>query len=376
MRKKQNAFTLLELLIAISISSFVALAMIQMIQNVQRVMTRSRKTLVVNRSICLMFNQIERDLTTAFIPTIAKKEKKEEEKGEKEGKEGEEEEKDDKKKKKDEKTSEKKDKKKGDKKDETLFFISEINEEADDLKLEDKKYKPLKQVSFVNSNPFQIWGQKRTRLVRVQYELILNKKKRKEGIELYDLYRKETLDLKNVKFKEKEEDAFQSKKKKAQENYNEIRSHLIATDIKGIYAEYSMPKPPPEEKKGEDKDKKKKKVEKPVFAGDSDEEQMIQSADWGEKDETKNVVPEKVTLHVALMTKQEKRGEPKPVIAEKVYSCVIPIISYPTRKKKDDKKKEAKPQAKPQKKDDEKKDEKTEDKEQQGTQPPRRGQNG
>jgi len=332
LNRPADGFTLMELLIAISISSFVALAMISMLQNVQKIITRSRRSLVVNKYICLIFNQIERDFNTALIPTIAKEEKVDK-KGEK--KDGEKKQPDNKTEEEEKKSKQKdknksKDKKDGKEKDGEqegpLFFVSEIDEEIEEIKIGEKKYKPLKRVSFVNTNPLQIWGQNRTRFVRVLYELVKNKEKSKKGEIIYDLYRKETLDLKNEKFKEQEEETFKSPSRKTKgEDMQEIRSHIIATDVKGIYIEYVMHKPKPEDEKEKEGKKQKSKA---VFDLEPGEDEYLYSATWGDKDETKNIVPQQIELHVILLTK--KTGQTPPTerqFEERTYSCIIPIMS-------------------------------------------------
>ena len=72
---KRTAFTLLELLIAIALASFIMLGMFKLYQGVVRYTQNVRNMMSVNRKVCLLFNQLERDLTSAYIPTLSKKEK-------------------------------------------------------------------------------------------------------------------------------------------------------------------------------------------------------------------------------------------------------------------------------------------------------------
>ena len=74
-RLKHSGFTLLELLIAISISTFIIVGMMQALRNVHKMIARSRITLQTDKAVTLFFNQIERDFNTALIPIIAKLEK-------------------------------------------------------------------------------------------------------------------------------------------------------------------------------------------------------------------------------------------------------------------------------------------------------------
>ena len=162
----------MELLIAMSISGFIILGMTQGSRNIQKILVNTRIKLQMNKSVCLAFNQIERDFNTAFIPFLYKEETAPGEKkpGEK-------------------KTESKKPlvkkkpgEKSGEKKAVSLFFIGEIYDDRG-RKIEgeeyDKKYELFKSASFVNTNPLQVWGQKKSRLVRVGYELLRNKTKSK-----------------------------------------------------------------------------------------------------------------------------------------------------------------------------------------------------
>jgi len=302
MRKKAG-FTLLELLIAMTVSTFVALTLMQSLRNVQRLITKSRNILLVNKSVTLLFNQIERDFNTAFIPSSGQI------KDDKNNKDTNNKNKKDKKKESKSKNKNKEDK---DKKSKKIFFISEIDEDGGRFKTADRKFKAFKSASFVNTNPLQIWGQKKTRLVRVSYELIQNKEKSKKGPVSYDLYRKETLNIENEKFKEQEETFMGTgEDKKTKKAYNAIKKNLVAANIKGMYVEYVMPKP-------------KKKDAKERDSGE--EQEILRSATWGKnKKNTKNIVPQYVEIYITFWSgKSYKKNE------EKTYSCLIPIFSYPT----------------------------------------------
>jgi len=274
-----DAFTLMELLLALSISGFIIIGMMQGFRSTQRILSQSRSALQINKAVCLLFNQIERDFNTAIIPIIAKIEKKEEKN--KDGKET------------------------ATKKVISLFFFAESAGEEAREKIGDKKYELFKQISFVNTNPLQVWGQKRSRLVRVGYELVKNKKQSTQEKISYDLYRKETADLKNQTFKEKEEMiAFPQKKELA------ISKHLVATNIKNMFVKYVMPKP-------------KKKGERELIS-ETEEEQLLELFSWGKTKETKNIVPQTVEIIITFWDATMEK--------EKMFSCTIPIFSYPTEK--------------------------------------------
>lgn len=282
--KKNKAFTLLEVLIALSISSFIVLGMMQGFRNIQKILSRTQIILQLNKSVCLLFNQMERDFNTIIIPQLAEEEKP------------------DKKTDKKEESTEEKVTVKKDKKKEIEFFIGKFDEDEEIEKIGDKKYKPFKSTNFVNTNPLQIWGQKRIRLVRILYELIKDKKQSTREITTYNLYRKETIDLKNVKFEQ--EETVSTKK----QEYT-IRKHLVATNIKKMYLEYVMPKP---------QDSK----DKTDISQLTEEEKQIKSFSWGKTKETKNIVPEYVEIHITFWGNDLK--------TEETFSCMIPILSYPT----------------------------------------------
>jgi len=302
--KTKRSFTLIELLIAMSISGFIVLGMTQASSNIQKILIRIRGQLHVDKSVALFFNQIERDFQTAFIPPETALEPTDEEK-----------------KKEEQKKKTKKPPAKGKKEEpKTLFFIGEIYEDAS-RKIDGKRYELFKRVSIVNTNPLQVWGQKRGRLVRVGYELLLNKEKGKPERESYDLVRRETRDLRSEFFKAKED----VPKEKAA--FFEIREQIVARNIKELFVEYIMPKPKEKEKKGKE-----------------EEEETLELFQWGKAPEvtkrlepTKNVVPEKVELRVAFWNDEMTR--------EKEFQCTIPILSYPTEKEPATKKPQPKKKA-------------------------------
>lgn len=307
---KKRAFTILELLIAISISGIIVTGMMQVVRNAQKVLTRSRTMMQINKSVCLFFNQIERDFNTAIIPTISEKitpikkdkDKKDTKKEEKP---------------KDKKKDKKKKKAGKDKKKEfdKSFFLA-VADEDETRRIDDEKYKPFIKASFVNTNPLQVWGQQKIRFVRVGYELIKNKKTSTKGKTVFDLHRKETTDLKNQELKLKDEE----------EKAPPIRTHIVATNIKEMFIKYLMPKP---------KEEKKKKKARSTETQEAQE--ILELFSWGKTKDTNNVVPQQAEIRITFWGDRH----------EKTYSCIIPIFSYPTEKKEDKKKAEAKKDKKP-----------------------------
>lgn len=304
-RKRNNrpSFTILELLIAMSLASFVMMGLMQGYQTLVRYIERSREMMITNRRVCLLFNQIERDLMTAFIPEPheeiipdseqAKHRDKLAKKKEEEGKILSDKEK---KKKEQEKLEEK-----------SKFFLGE-KDEGEFTKLNKKRYERFKSLTFVTTNALQVYGEKRRRFVRVRYELVRDKKKSKGENVYFDLIRKETLDLKNVKMK-----IDQWAKESEQ---IPIRQHVVAEGLKGLYLEYITIK---------------KEEEKTLEARRKKEIEEARSFDWGNKDYSKGVVPQRIELLVSFWNSEMTDSQS--------FQIIIPILSYPTDAKDDEKKK-------------------------------------
>lgn len=261
----KKAFTLIELLIAISLSSFIILGVLQGFRSVQQMLTRTQIKLQANRVISLSFNQMERDFNTIFIPnfsttttttqatslttTVTGKR--------------------------------------------AQYFVAETYGDEGKTKIEGRNLELLKLVSFVNTNPLQIWGEKRIRIVRVGYELIKNKEKSKRDKIIYDLYRKETLNLENEKLKILTEPGKQFKTISGEKE--EIRTYVIAENLSGAYFTYLVPK-------------KKEKKDSP-----EPEEPFERSQKWGDIKKRQNVLPQQVEI---LIT------------SEKSFGCTIPLLLY------------------------------------------------
>jgi hypothetical protein len=237
--------------------------------------------LQINKEVTLFFNQIERDFTTAFIPTLHKKPEPD---------------------KKTKAKSNAKEKTKKEKK--TVFFLAKTYGEETVTKVGEKKYELFKEASMVNTNPLQVWGEQRSRLVRVGYKLVKNKKKSTQDNSVFDLVRKETTNLHNTNFSPKE-----AKKQK-------IRTNIVATNIKELFISYIFP----QEKKKTDKTEKKYSLELMT---------------WGLGEETINTVPQQVLIHITFFGTNQKET--------KTFKCMIPIFSYPAPKLK---KKKPKPEKK------------------------------
>jgi hypothetical protein len=311
--KHNKAFTIVELLIAMSLSAFILLSLTQSYQAVLRYIDNCRGIMTTNRQVCLLFNLMERDFTTAFIPTIHKevvpaeeKEKSplaaqmEKDKADKESAQP--------------KTPEEERKAKEKEKDKIKDFFLGESDDSEQIKIGGKKAQTLKKVTFINTNPLQIFGQKRSRFVRVMYALAKDKERSSGEQVCYMLERKESEDIENVKMKESE---FDNEKKSSAQT---IRSHVVAEKIKSMSVEYVTIKKEKEDKKDK--------------SSSNSEPTEIKTFTWGDQDYSKGVVPKFVNVRISFWDDE--------TTDEHAFNAVFPVLSYPTEKdeSEDDEKKE------------------------------------
>ncbi len=181
--KRMSGFTLLELLISMVLSSFIMLGMMQLYRGVIRYIENSRASMGTNRQVCLLFNQMERDLSTAYIPYLAREEKQEksavvasEQKPEAAPKSPE------------QKTPEEKKLEEKEQEQRKTFFVGTIDDRAEGGKIDGKRFDICKFISFICTNPLQVYEEKRVRLVRVYislYQINLKVQKSKSVISLF-----------------------------------------------------------------------------------------------------------------------------------------------------------------------------------------------
>ncbi len=310
--KGKKAFTLIEVLIALAISSFIMVSMFSIYQNMVGSINRTREIMILNRKVCLLFDQIEKDLSAAFIPKLHEEEKikKQEDDKKEEGKKEEE-------------------------KKKINFFSGEIYE-GQGRRIEGKRWEFFKNVNFITTNPLEIYGQKRVRLVRVMYELEKDKQKSTRDKTSYVLFRKETQDLENIKFKELEEGINREEK-------HAIRKYLVADNIKELFVEYVTIR------------EKKEKERRTFFdTGKRVDQEQVRSFVWGLQEEAKK------------KEKEKKKGQEVPsfilvkivfwddeLVDQHSFEDMIPIPTFPTLiedGEKEDKKKDEEKKTTPQEK--------------------------
>ncbi len=315
MNKKTQAFTLLEVTIALALSCVVVFGMLQAYRNLMTYLEKVREILGANRKVCLLFNQMERDFNTAFIPPYYEDAAKDD------GAQLDQDKPDANKPKVDDaqpqsKEEQEKHKKKKLEKLKTYFVASADEQEI--RRFEGRSIRPFKHVAMINTNPLQVYGQRRVRLVRVQYELTVDKEKSKGDRQCYKLWRKETTDIDNVKMKVNEFSAPTEREK-----IHPLREHLVADNIKTLYIEYIFK----ETKKEKDKDTADRGGNKEK--GEPEEKRFFT---WGDRKETMGVVPCRVELFIEFWDNELRQSQSS--------RALFIIFSYPTVHEEKDKKKD------------------------------------
>ncbi len=306
MKNTQRAFTLLEVMIALSLSCVVVFGMLQTYRNLMTYLDKVRDILTANRQVCLLFNQMERDFNTAFIPPTYKDFNKKDSGADKEKQEDA---------KQDKKilSKEEQEKEKQNELEKRKNYFLAFYEDQEGRRFEGRMAYPCKSFAMINTNPLQVYGQRRVRLARVMYELKLDKEKSKRGVQSYQLWRKETADIDNVKMKI-DEFAAPTEKEKA----NPIRTHLVADNIKTFYVEYVY----------------KVKNEK----GDDEARRLFS---WGDRKETMGVVPARADLYIEFWNAMFSQSH--------AFRASFVVFTYPTslqqeheekKEKEDDSKKD------------------------------------
>lgn len=300
-KRVQPAFTVLELMVSIALASMIMMGMVQGYRNAVGVLGKARELLSVNRRVALLFNQIERDYTTVMPyekltemprPTAKKGDEKTED-GKQEPEKP--------------KQLEKKPKK-GEKEEHILSLATETFDDAA-YRYNHKKWQMMQRTSFVCTTPLEVFGSLQERRVRVGYELVYDKQKSSPQHSNYTLWRKETPELENMTFKEKEEGA-------------PVRKHIVAEDIKAFSLEYTY------KKRVEQSEKKNKSLQEPA-------DEWVRTFSWGKDEELKKsalLFPQSVAVHLELWDEQRKRSYP--------FDCMVPLLLEvePQTAKKDEKK--------------------------------------
>ena len=168
---KNSGFTLLELILAITIAAMMSIVLFTSFYQTNRTVNDVNAMISIDARATIFQNQFEKDISGVFIPNIEEvKEEKlavpiSKEKAEAEKKAG-------------EKKAEEQ-KQQGPKKLEKAFYSINQN-------------KMLKELSIITCNPLQIYGESKPRIARVSYKLKENKNIKNS----FTLFRQESLQLK------------------------------------------------------------------------------------------------------------------------------------------------------------------------------------
>lgn len=266
----RHAFTLLEMILAMALSSVIIVGLIQLQRSLTNNFSVAQNLMTIDRKVSLLFNQMEHDFTSAYIPFLEREKKK----SEKENVEAEKKAKDQRK----------------------TFFVGAFKDIVGPVsKIDGKRVELLSYVSFICTNPFQVIDEHRHRLVRVVYELVIDKAKSTFDEPIYQLVRRETQDLGNVR-------AWVSDFELPAQKKN-IRTYIVADNIKGLFIEYES------------------ELERP--GAKPEEKKPLLTWRWGDRDETKAVVPQKVNVWLEMWDDRRTRSFR--------YHTSFPILSYPTR---------------------------------------------
>lgn len=230
---RKSGFMLLETLLALALGSGVLFGMMEIFQRTHRTSEKMEAILRLNRDACLIFNQIERDITTALIGPFEEKLTDSEKKPE-------------------EKKIEKPEKNKDDEQKTEFFYAAFYSDLV--KKKEEYTMKMLQKMSLINTNPFLIYEEPKIRLVRVVYEINETKKIKRDERQKYTLLRKETYDLKNNMAK------IDPKAKESPTIYTEIRTHCLNKNIISFFAYFHFYQEDEEAKKSSDKNGQKSKT--------------------------------------------------------------------------------------------------------------------
>ena len=286
----RRAFTIIELLISLSLASGIALSLVTIYRSSFSYLDKSREMIAINSSVCLLFNQLERDISAAFIPwaihetdpinnpadqakqqnqqTLNPEEKKKAQRDE-------------------------------DAKKKNSYFLASIYD-GDTYKLDGKKVSLLKEFSCITTGPMQFsYEERRPRITRVSYVLEVDKEKKHPTQTFYTLFRKESVDIDNVKMLD--DDTSASKKESS------IRTFLVADGLKGLYVEWYLPDNKATDQKKESPD--------------------IGSFVWGDVDPRRGIVPQYGVIKVEFWNAKATGGI--------VFQTTIPLLYYTTTSDQD-----------------------------------------
>lgn len=263
----RSGFGLIEVLIAMVISSFIMLGLVQSYRNALRLRAGSQNLLVINRRIALFFNQIERDITSgviyekpeAYPPQVKKRQPQPPAPPQKEKEEA---------------------------------PVPSITMEVEDEGFvhRAKRWKMMKTFSVLCTNPLQVFGKELMRLIRVQYALLPEKDTPQAS---YRIVRRQTSELKNTELKQ------------PKDGPETVSEHTVIERVKafGISAAYY-----------------EKKEKEEGGQNSTEKEELKTTFVWGEKQmkESRTPLPEYLSLHIELWDDAFAKTS--------VFECLVPFV--------------------------------------------------
>lgn len=250
----KSGFSLIEILVAVAISSIVAWTLFFSFSQTQKSADLIEQMLSIDPKIMTLSNQFEKDITGVFVPKywFPKEESKES----------------------DNKQSEKKEESKKDlnsKPGQRIPVKKEEYKKIDKVFFSSNEQSNLKEITFITCNPLQTYNNYKPRIVRILYKLVPDE----ENKNSYKLLRKESLNLDFAKINEEKNIEY------------ELASGIKSLSLSFIY---------PEEEKKDSKEEAKKTEEK------NKKEIKYKTLEIWNKDENKDVpdIPQYVVLKVSL----------------------------------------------------------------------------
>jgi|GEM_PF-2279048 len=289
----RHGFSLVELLVALALSSIIMLGLVHANRNAARLLHEAEYLLVVNRGVSVLLTQLEHDVSAtipyqkpvSYAPMQAKP------------KEGEQ---------KTETTQETPPPKPDEKKKEDQFVPSVMLEPFEDATFRalDRKWQQTKRFSMVTTTVLEVYDEPMERVVRVCYELVLEKKLSSPDRSVYTLYRVQTPATANIKG--------ESKKDEDPKKAPPLQRYVVAERVKHFSLEAAYAKRPPQ------KDQK----QAAGSTADASPEEPAKTFVWGEKEEkekSKYMAPEQYALYLEVWDTPLKRSYS--------FTTVLPVFA-------------------------------------------------
>ena len=255
MSLRAQGFTLIELVIAMTIASFLALGLYRAFYQITQTAVRIDTLLDYTTVMPLVYNQLEKDISAAFVPLRGYPEEKKNE-----------------------------EKKPTDTVTTGTAVTAEKPKKIEKVFYSTNERESLQLMTFISTNPLLGYDEIAPRAVRVTYRLLPDK----EQDETFVLTRQESAKLEAPQLK----DAASA------------QSYEIARDIKYIKTRFFVAKEQEQEQKQE-KDQKQKQKEK--------KKEFVEFNDWGTEEsskKTKRLAPDFVMFDGAFWDVKKKREKP------------------------------------------------------------------